>query len=89
VVNLLAGVAYLQSGGVRWGEISRAVQVESRDDVTALRDDFVGLRQSIKSAPDMVKKIWSGLRYDFTELRAEARAQTHLAVSRLSGHDRR
>ncbi len=88
MVALCAAAVGLQSGGGPWRNIKRDVRIEAHDDSIAVRDDASMLRDIAKSAPVEIKVMWNSLRYNVTALHASARAETKVAITRLSPRPR-
>jgi len=84
LVALFAGVVSLQSGGGRWGDVTRDIRLEAHDDSIAVHEDIAMLRDVAKSAPVEAEMMWASIHYHLTALHASARAETKVAATYLS-----
>jgi hypothetical protein len=83
-VTLAAVAAGLQSGGSRWGDFTFAMKTESRADATSVSEDVRFVRAQAKVAPAVLRMLWSDVRADLKELKADATIETKIAAARLT-----
>jgi hypothetical protein len=84
LVTLLAGVASLQAGGFRLGEVGFITKSELKADLGSLKDDFGGAQEQIELLPAEMKILWADAQIKARELGAAAAECMHSVSQRIS-----
>ena len=80
----LTAAVRLHSGGVRLGEVRRALRWEARADIASIREDVHTIRTEAGRAPRAIESLWIDMRRYIRTVEADAGADARKAGERIS-----